>query len=155
MNIDFRSSNPVEKRLSNLYPASFMFLGKQCASIEGVLQALKFTDCNTQSKIIVQHSFPAKFAGKGVSYSSLHWFGSTFERASMTYAYFLSELYFCRFEQNPNDLELLLSDDCNNMQHSIGTVNPHFTILSQKEFLFHLNEVRQFYLEKRNNYVVF
>ena len=48
VNIDFRSSVPVETKLSNFNPYSFVYDDVECASIEGWIQSLKAEDVEVQ-----------------------------------------------------------------------------------------------------------
>ena len=52
INIGYNSKNSLSKILSNLYPYEFKFKGKKVASIEGVLQSLKYKDKKIQNKIL-------------------------------------------------------------------------------------------------------
>lgn len=138
--IDFRSRDLTEKRLSNLDPCEFDFLGYQCQSIEGVLQSLKFKDLATQIKIIQMSGFEAKRAGRNVPWQTLNFCGLEIDRFGEFYQAFLSDLYFTMFEQNQSKLLLLLSSS--NLDHSIGHNNKDKTILTKTEFIFHLNDVK-------------
>lgn len=146
IDIDFRSKNLTEKRLSNLDPCKFDFLGYQCHSIEGVLQSLKFKDLATQIKIIQMSGFEAKRAGRNIPWKTLNFCGLEIDRFSDFYQVFLSDMYFTMFEQHRDKLLLLLSTD--DIDHSIGHNNQDKTILTKTEFVFHLNDVKIHYLPK-------
>lgn len=155
IDIDFRSPDTTVKRLSNLDYSPFCFLGKECASIEGVLQSLKFSNPTDQARIIQLYGFQAKFAGKGVPWEKLHFFDLTMDRASNIYQLFLQELYFCMFEQNPDKLQLLLDTGNQDLTHSIGHNNTPVTVLTKDEFINNLLHIRTHFQNKQGSIYVY
>jgi len=142
INIDFRSTNYVEKVLSNLQPCNFVFLDQQCASVEGVLQSLKFSNIDKQKSIIKLSGFPAKFAGKNVPYSLLNWFGFRFDRHSQTYQDFINELLFCSISQCDIRKNAIINSKGFVLSHDIGCDDANKTILTKTEFITNLNDIR-------------
>lgn len=144
--IDYRSKNIIEKRLSNLDYSTFNFLGYQCQSIEGVLQSLKFKDIGIQKQIIKMGGFEAKKAGRNIPWKTLNFCGMEIDRFDDFYQAFLSDMYFSMFEQNHDKILLLLSSG--NLDHTIGHDNFEKTILTKTEFIFHLNDVKMHYTKQ-------
>lgn len=132
--------------LSNLTSHEFIFRGVRCGSIEGVLQAVKKQDPNTQLEICKRHGMFAKQSG-GTSWrkrQTLYWQGTPMKRRGPEYQAFLDELFDACFNQNESARRALLETARLGavLTHSIGKRKEEDTVLTQREFISRLNRVR-------------
>lgn len=136
IDIDFRSTNPQAKMLSNLYPHKFTFRGVKCGSMEGLLQSLKRKDVPIQIATCAKAGFDAKFSARGITWQNtgLWWAGVELDRFSDDYALFIHEAYTNLYEQNMTFREALEKTSPHNLDHSIGRAAQKDTILTKKEF---------------------
>ena len=71
--------------LSNFSPHSFVIDGVECASMEGFLQSLKFSDPEMQKHVCTLVGKKAKFKGKKKRWwrdQTLYWRGKAIDRHS-------------------------------------------------------------------------
>jgi predicted NAD-dependent protein-ADP-ribosyltransferase YbiA (DUF1768 family) len=144
INIDFRKSYPANV-LSNLYPNTFRFRGETMASMEALLQSLKFANIDAQRSLWKRSGFQAKFAGKGEPWwekQTLYWKGEEIPRHSEEYQSLLTEAYYELFEQNEKAREALISTGNEKITHTVGTTDPNRTILTRNEFCARLTVIR-------------
>lgn len=149
INTSYGSKNSISKVLSNLYPHCFVFRGKKVASIEGVLQGIKYKDKKLQNKVLSLSGLDAyhsracnrnEFWGNdGV----LYWQGKELLRNSQQYQDFLDELYFCA-AQNPIYRKAILSTGDKKLIHHIGNVDEKQTVLTRKEYEWRMMALREF-----------
>ena len=145
--IDIHSKNPFPSNvLSNLYPSIFTLDGLQMKSMEGFLQSLKTPDKKLQKQIQVLHGRQAQsysdllkdvFEGK-----CLYWKGKTIDRFSDDYQQLLRRAYRAKYEQDALFRFALEATQGKPLTHSIGKQNPKETILTEKEFVALLYELR-------------
>lgn len=147
IDINGGSKNLVAARLSNFTPRAFVFDGVQCVSIEGVLQAFKFSDTAQQQKICL---LPAKKAKKiGTEFPEwkknqvLYWGGIPFTRHSNWYQILLTHLYDTVYDQDPTFKVDILALGDEEICHSIGKAEARETVLTEAEFINQLNRLRQ------------
>ena len=143
-NIDFRSDPPFNL-LSNLYPRTFTVRGVQCGSMEGLLQSLKIIRRGRQIEVCAMSGFNAWQAGKGLKWwetQTLWWDGEPLDRHSDKYQELLDEAYECLFRQNQEAQNALLETGDVKLDHTIGRSNPGETILTKREFLNRLTNIR-------------
>ena len=154
INIGYNSKNSLSKILSNLYPYEFKFKGKKVASIEGVLQSLKYKDKKIQNKILRYHGIDAyhtrgantvDFWGKS---GTLFWQGKAIDRHSQDYQIFLDQLYISA-TKNPLYKKALLSTESKYLLHHIGNDDPTQTVLTRFEFEQRLNTLRDFLKQEK------
>lgn len=146
INIDYRSSNYLEKTLSNLAPHAFCFDGILCNSMEGFLQSLKFSDSSIQPHICSLYGFTAKKRGSKQDWKSsqtLWWKEVPFERHSEQYQQLLDLAYNTLFEQNNCAKKALLQTYPHKLIHTVGSSNKKQTILTEKEFCSKLTKIRE------------
>lgn len=149
INTSYASKNSISKVLSNLYPHSFVFRGKKVASIEGVLQGIKYKDKQLQNKVISLSGLDAyhsracnrnEFWGES---GILYWQGKEIKRNSQVYQDFLDELYFCA-AKNPIYRKAILSTGNKKLIHHIGCTDESQTVLSRKEYEWRMAALREF-----------
>lgn len=156
INIDYGFKNSISKMLSNLYPISFTFRGKKVASIESVIQSLKYKDKKVQNVIFKYAGLdayhtrgasriePWQERGKGL----LYWQGKAMNRFSEEYQLFIDELFFSAMK-NPLYLMALKSTKDKYLLHDRGLIDPHETTLTRYEYELRLNSLKA-YIAKNN-----
>ena len=149
INIGYGFKEHFSRILSNLYPMSFKFRGKKVASIEGVLQGIKYKDVKAQNLVLKYAGIDAyhtrgcnemDFWGKE---GKLYWQGKEIDRNSNEYQLFLDELYISA-SSNPLYQRALLGSGDKYLLHHIGKNDPHLTVLTRYEFESRLNALRSF-----------
>lgn len=149
LNIGYNFKNSLAKCLSNLYPISFKFRGKKVASIEGVLQGIKYKDKKMQNLVLkysgldAYHTRGANTANFWGNNGTLYWQGKPIDRHSEEYQLFLDELYISALK-NPIYKSALLATGDKYLLHHIGNVNPSETVLTREEYEQRLNTLRDF-----------
>ncbi len=127
--------------LSNFYPHEFVIDGVHCASMEGFLQSLKTKNREKQkyvcslsgkeAKNVFRHRFDnLRWKITGV----LYWNGQKFRRTEPQYQALLDRAY-SELAKDKTFSEALLATGDARLFHSIGKSNPHFTVLTEKEFI--------------------
>lgn len=153
LNIGFNSKNSLSKILSNLYPYSFKFKGRKVASIEGVLQSLKYSNKKIQTEIQKYSGLNAyhtrgcntnNFWGKS---GYLYWQGRPMKRDSEEYQLFLDELYFSCAKNILFRTALLETGD-KILLHHIGNENVNETVLTRYEYESRLTVLREYLKSK-------
>ncbi len=148
INIGYNFKNSSSRILSNLYPISFKFRGKKVASIEGVLQGIKYQDKKIQNLILKYAGLDAyhtrganaiDFWGKN---GILYWQGRPMKRDSEEYQLFLDELYLSALTNPIYRIGLLATGD-KYLLHHIGGTDANQTVLTRYEFESRLNSLRQ------------
>lgn len=149
INFGYNSKNSISKLLSNLYPITFKFRGKTCASIEGVLQGCKYKDKKLQNLVLKYYGLdayhtrainnPNFWGNDGI----LYWQGKAMKRDGEEYQQFLDELYFCASKNLIYKNALLATGD-KYLMHHIGRENIKETVLTRYEYELRLNSLRDF-----------
>ena len=142
INVGYNIKNPLSKALSNLFPYTFMFQGKELSSIESFFQGIKFRDAYVQSYLFsysgtdavnIQSANNRRWQDDGL----LYWQGEAFERTSSRYIDLIDELYISAI-QNPLYRQALKNAD-RYILHSIGKTNQNETVFTRYEFEKELN----------------
>lgn len=132
--------------LSNFYPHTFVIDGVECASMEGFLQSLKYISAKKQRKVCALVGKAAKRAGKRKLLwrltKKLHWQGTRFSRFGEEYQTLLTRAYSA-LSLCPDFAAALDAADGAELCHSIGCRDPRYTVLTEQEFIAHLNALRK------------
>ena len=147
--------------LSNLYPSKFEFEGVKFNSMEGFLQALKTPDEQLQREIHKMSGMEARrmsnvfkgiFSEKTVAWKgritkifdgkTMHWKGKIVDRFSVEYDDLIKRAFRAKFEQDPLFRYALKQTKGKTITHSIGKSDKEETILTEKEFVTLLDELR-------------
>lgn len=149
LNVGYKLDGSVSKVLSNLFPMSFWFRGKKVASLEGVLQGIKYKDKKTQNLVLKYSGMDAHhtrgcneidyWANDGIVY----WQGKPINRHGEEYQLFIDELYFSVIK-NPLYRRALLSSGDKYLLHHVGKNYPSETVLTRREFELRLNSLRDY-----------
>ena len=144
--LDIKSSHPYpSNELSNFYPHSFFLDGVECASMEGFLQSLKYKSPEKQRLICALSGIEAKNKGKYKLIwkitGNIYWQGRKIKRLSYEFQQLINRAYSELFK-NEEFKKALKDSQGYTLAHTIGKSNPKKTILTEEEFLFELNSLR-------------
>lgn len=131
--------------LSNFASHPFVFDGVEIASMEGFLQALKFSNPEIQRDMCKLIGFKAKKAGKLQDWKQegkLYWQGQEIDRFGQEYQDLLDRVYDTMFEQSESVRKALLATGDAILEHSIGRIKASDTILTREEFCSRLIKIR-------------
>ena len=132
--------------LSNFYPNEFVIDGIKCASMEGFLQSLKYKNSKKQLKICAKVGLQARNKGHKKFWwkitGNIYWKKNKIKRCSSDFFNLVFRAYQEMFNQNKIFKEALLSCNGYELKHSIGIDNPSKTILTEKEFIIILDNLR-------------
>jgi predicted NAD-dependent protein-ADP-ribosyltransferase YbiA (DUF1768 family) len=130
--------------LSNFAPHPFVIDGIECASMEGFLQSLKFSNPDMQKEVCKLVGKAAKFKGKPKKWyrtQTLYWMGKEYKRDSEEYQKLLDRAYDA-LSQNTGFQRALLATGNATLTHSIGKNKQSETVLTVKEFVSRLYKIR-------------
>lgn len=145
MDIDSRAEYPASI-LSNFAPHPFTFDSVWCASMEGLLQSLKYDDLVIQVEICKLAGIAAKRQGikrdkDWKQEQKLWWRGVAYDRSSDEYQQLLDRA-FEALSQNPDFQRALLATGSSVLTHSIGKSDKSDTCLTEQEFCVRLETIR-------------
>ena len=135
--------------LCNFTPTHFHHEGFSINSMEGFLQSLKIADKKTQAKICTLPGFMAKKVGNYLKKSgqfdrkTLYWNGKKIDRYSEELQDIISDAYQAKYGQDRVFRAVLNSSRGHTLTHTIGKNDPTDTILTEEEFINHLNFLRE------------
>lgn len=130
--------------LSNFAPHPFVIDGVKCASMEGFLQSLKFSNPDMQIEVCKLVGKAAKFKGKKKKWyrtQTLYWQGTEIKRDSDEYQQLLDRA-FDALGQNEGFQKALLATGNATLTHSIGKRKINETVLTVQEFVSRLYRLR-------------
>jgi predicted NAD-dependent protein-ADP-ribosyltransferase YbiA (DUF1768 family) len=136
--------------LSNFTPHPFTIDGIECASMEGFLQSLKFSNPEVQKEVCRLTGKAAKFKGKKKKWwktQTLYWLGVEIPRHSKEYQELLDRA-FAALAKNTSFQKALLATGNAVLTHSIGKTNSNETVLTRAEFCSRLMKIRAELLAK-------
>jgi len=147
MKIDILSKGEYPSNiLSNFYNNPFTFDGVVCQSMEGFLQSLKFKRLPKQINTCSYYGKTAKLKGKYKFLwkitGNVYWKGKKIKRQSKEFDTLIKKAYLELYNQNKLFQTALNSTKGYEITHSIGKRNKRKTILTEKEFIDILNELR-------------
>ena len=133
--------------LSNFTSSKFKLDGVRINSLEGFLQSLKTSDTKLQRKICRLTGTDAKKAGTALNASgfdrvNLFWNGKNINRLSEDYQNLLKRAFNERFRTDATFRNALEATKGKTLTHSIGLQSPQETILTEKEFIELLEDLR-------------
>jgi predicted NAD-dependent protein-ADP-ribosyltransferase YbiA (DUF1768 family) len=145
MDVRGNGSYPANK-LSNFAGHRFVIDGVMCNSMEGFLQALKFSNPDMQEEVCTLVGFAAKKKGKDKNWRRrqvLHWRGVEIKRDSQTYQDLLDRAYEAMASQSEGFRKALLASGTGLLTHSIGRRKKNETVLTTNEFCSRLMKLRE------------
>ena len=131
--------------LSNFAAHEFYIDGVRCASMEGFLQSLKFSNPDMQEHICSLIGMAAKKAGHGKNWQKrqkLYWRGEAMDRRSVKYQKLLDRAYDALFMNDGFRAALRAAGDAT-FTHSVGKRKEGETVLTIQEFCSRLNRLRE------------
>lgn len=130
--------------LSNFAPHPFTFDGVECASMEGFLQSLKFSNPDMQAHVCTLVGKAAKFKGKKKKWyrdQTLYWKGTPIHRESEAYQILIENAYNALF-LNDGFRRALAATGKSTLTHSMGKNKMNETVLTEREFVRNLTRLR-------------
>lgn len=143
MDIGSKSGYPSSS-LSNFAPHAFVLDDVQCASMEGFLQSLKFSNPDMQVEVCKLVGITAKRRGSKKNWKTtqiLYWRGKPYKRDSEDYQKLLDRAYYA-LSQNASFQRALLATGNSSLTHSIGKNKINETVLTVQEFTSRLYKLR-------------
>lgn len=143
MDVGSNGSYP-SNALSNFAAHEFYIDGVRCASMEGFLQSLKFSNPDMQVHICSLIGIAAKRAGSEKDWKkhqTLYWRGQKIGRRSKEYQDLLDRAYLALF-QNEGFRNALRAAGNATFTHSVGKRKEGETVLTIREFCHRLNWLR-------------
>ena len=145
MNIGFYEEDITASNLSNFAKHYFILDGVSCNSMEGLLRAIQVRNMDLQKKICLCHGLEAKrypISRDWKKDQTLFWQGSKMLRKSEDYKKFLLKAYLSLLD-NSLFRVYLKSTGGQRFTHSLGSNTPSSTVLTEKEFICILYELRR------------
>ncbi len=134
--------------LSNFAEYEFYIDGIKCLSMEGFLQSLKFRNTEKQKKVCLLSGVNAKNSSRRTWAQlrwrlthNLYWQGKRINRYSDEYQILLDRAY-AELSKNENFIEALKLSSGKKLVHSIGKSNMSETVLTEREFISRLENLR-------------
>lgn len=130
--------------LSNFTPHPFVIDGVECSSMEGFLQALKFSNPEMQKHVCTLVGVKAKMKGKRKKWfktQTLYWMGVEYKRSSEEYQNLITRAYDAMI-QNDKFVNAIKASGNSSFTHSIGKNDISKTVLTEREFCGQLYRVR-------------
>lgn len=130
--------------LSNFAPHPFVFDGIECASMEGWLQSLKFSNFEIQKHVCSLVGIAAKRKGRPKKWfqtQKLYWNNVEYDRKSDEYQELLDKA-FDALSENTSFQKALLATGNSALTHEIGKSKQNETILTKREFISRLYKIR-------------
>jgi hypothetical protein len=133
--------------LSNFAPHRFLMDGVECASMEGLLQSLKFDKAHIQVEVCKLVGKAAKRRGspRNAAWQRqqiLWWQGKPMKRDGLEYQEFLDRAFDALAGQSESFRGALLATQDAALTHSIGKTKEADTVLTQREFCSRLIKIR-------------
>ncbi|CAM0044681.1 hypothetical protein VPHF86_0099 [Vibrio phage F86] len=146
MNIKSGAGYPASA-LSNFAPHPFVVDGVECASMEGFLQSLKFSNPAVQRQVCSLVGKVAKSRGAKKNWQrtqTLYWKGNPIHRTSRGYQTLLDDAYLA-LSKNDKFRRALIATGNATLTHSIGRKKQSETVLTVQEFCSRLHTLRDHY----------
>lgn len=147
-NVASNSKNRIEKRLSNLDYAPFVFNGQAYASIEGFWQGLKFPEgSEMRAQVAAMSGLSSKRIGDTAEKSeTFQYLDETYQVGLARHQSLMKLALRAKFAQNPDCLQLLLATGDAQIIHEPkmkdGTPYPDSTTIPAEVFSRFLMEIR-------------
>ncbi|MCX6743967.1 MAG: hypothetical protein NTX82_00385 [Candidatus Parcubacteria bacterium] len=151
MDIGSKAGYPAAA-LSNFAPHPFELDGVSCASMEGFLQSLKFSNPDVQKEVCKLTGLAAKYRGKKRNKAwkklqTLWWRGKAIDRHGKEYQELLDRA-FAALSKNESFRRALLASGKATFTHAIGNTKPSETVLTVREFCSRLILIREQLIKK-------
>lgn len=143
--VDIWSTKPYPANvLSNLYPNAFEIDGVKCASMEGFLQSLKYSNPQLQKETCALSGKDAKERSitDWQATQTVYWQGKSIGRQSPEFQTLLLRAYQSLDLQNETFRTALDSTKGKRLYHTRGLTDPQKTILTEEEFCKLLMDIR-------------
>lgn len=136
-NAYFKSSNPIEKQISNLAFSPFIFEGRECDSFEGFYQGIKRSGEDIQNHIFKTFGMYAKNYSKPTK--NIYFNGRVIKAGNKEHHELLFEAQVCKYTQHKESREALLATGTSSITHNVGKDSP---LYPAKVYTRHLTTIR-------------
>lgn len=137
VNAYFKSSNPVERQISNLAYAEFKIRGRKCYSLEGVYQGIKRSGEDMQIHIFSTHGLNAKNMSKPTKFA--YFDGLKVKAGSLDHHKLIFEAQICKYTQDMKSFEALMATGQSAITHNVGRDSE---VYPAKVYCKHLTKIR-------------
>lgn len=117
-NAYFKSSNQIERQISNLAFSQFTFRGRECHSFEGFYQGTKRNGDDIQNHIFKMFGINAKKQGKPTTI--IYFEGKKVKAGSKEHHDLLLEVQTAKYTQCEKSREALISTGNTKITHKVG-----------------------------------
>jgi len=141
----------LKKRLSNLYPYSFEFEGVNYASMEAFFGTLRTPSLTYKQKLECTSGIQSWYLGHKFSWyekQEVYYKDKAISRHSTEYDKLIRVAFDALFTNEDFKQALRESGDCK-LTHTIGKTAKDKTLLTQREFVGHLNRLRKKLYQKK------
>lgn len=136
-NAYYRSSNSIERQISNLSYSEFIFEGRKCNSFEGFYQGIKGSGEDMQNHVFLMFGMEAKGRSKPTSY--VYFNGRKLKAGSKDHHELLFEAQKCKYTQCQKSREALLATGNTKITHKVGRDSD---VYPAKVYTKHLTTIR-------------
>ena len=152
LDIRFTGEPGLGRRLSNLFPYKFTFDGITYASMEAFFGCLRTASWIEKQKLYsasgmdswnMGHKHMTWYSSQTVNYN-----GITINRSSVEYDDLITSAFDALFANEDFKQALMETGDCK-LIHTIGKTAKNKTLLTRKEFIGHLNRLRNKLYERK------
>jgi len=150
IDIRFKGEN-LEKRLSNLFPYQFTFDGITYASMEAFFGSLRTPSLTEKQKLYSTFGMESWYIGHKFSWyekQEVYYQNRAISRHSKEFDDLIATAYDALFLNEEFKQALKESGDCK-LTHTIGKTAKDKTLLTRKEFIEHLNRLRDKLYERK------
>ena len=146
--LDIYSDHPYPSgALSNFAEYRFTIDGISCAGMEGFLQSLKYFSRKKQKEVCSLFGRTAKKAGQDKKLwkriGLVHWNGKLYRRQGQAFAALIERAYREMYAQCPDFRQALADSRGITLAHTVGSHDKKQTILTEEEFIYQLNQLRE------------
>lgn len=143
--MDIRSKGGYpSSSLSNFAPHAFVFDGVECASMEGLVQAFKYSNEDMQVEVCKLVGLAAKNKGRNKDWKAkqtLYWKGVEYKRESDEYQKLLDRAYDALYT-NEKFMNALIHAGDAVFTHTMGRAEEKETVLTRSEFCSRITKLR-------------
>lgn len=137
VNAYFKSSNKIEKQISNLSHSPFIFEGRECHSFEGFYQGIKRSSEEMQNHVFQTFGLNAKKMSKPTQF--IYFNGRKMVAGSKEHHELLLEAQIAKYTQHEKSKTALLATGSSKITHNVGRDSP---LYPAKVYTKHLTTVR-------------
>lgn len=136
-NASYRSSNPIERQISNLAISPFVIEGRSCLSLEGFYQGIKRSGEAIQDSIFQTFGLNSKSKTKPTNY--VYFNGRKLRCGSADHHELIFQAQLCKYTQHEDSKKALLATGNSSITHNVGRDSE---VYPAKVYCRHLTKIR-------------